>query len=318
MSNNDNLIVSFIISLFLHLLSVFFLTFSFNFKNSKSLDEKIFTVEILPIDKISNLPNILGSIPENQEKKSMKKPSGELYKESLVKSNMNNRKKLEDVKSNSNNFVNKSNNLNSKVSPVKEEGKFSSKVEEKPSKRLKLEEVNSKRELDSLLKNLQQEVKKDENHSKNKLISKSELDSLMKNLQQALIEESSGKKIDILEPNSNKESKGPYNENLPLSITEILLIKKQIEDNWVIPIGARGIEQVKITLNIFLKKDGSVSDIKVKKVFCGGVSNNICQAMIDSTCRAVMQASPLKYLPTENYESWKEFYFNFDPSEMLK
>jgi outer membrane biosynthesis protein TonB len=106
---------------------------------------------------------------------------------------------------------------------------------------------------------------------------------------------------------------------LQLSISEKALIKKQIEDGWRnIPVGAQGIEQAKVVVYISLDKDGTVLQVKIVDTLCNGVSAGICQALADSALRAVKQASPLKNLPVERYDTWKEFQFLFDPSEILK
>lgn len=111
---------------------------------------------------------------------------------------------------------------------------------------------------------------------KKKIPNKSDLDSLLKNLEHSSegSNAKSNKQARSKENKETQESKGPYNEALALSISEISLIKQQIERLWSKPIGIQNLDQFRVTLYIALNKDGSVKEVQVKETICPKQNKN--------------------------------------------
>ena len=145
---------------------------------------------------------------------------------------------------------------------------------------------------------------------------------LLKNLEK----KSTGKSVkapfkvyEINELDDEKFSKGQiYDENSPLSVTERLIIKRQIEQNWTPPIGAENLENIQILLHITLNKDGSVNSLSTKSIICPNNIRSTCILVVNSAYRAVMKANPLVNLRPDRYDTWKEFNLYFDPSNIVK
>ncbi|MFP3018465.1 MAG: cell envelope integrity protein TolA [Candidatus Tisiphia sp.] len=278
MKNNNIFSISFICSVVLHLLIIYFFLFGLPSLFKKSPEEQVIVFEMLPINSKSNVPNKIKQSEkaiENQDTKKVEqsKPDDTEEQKPLEKPL---EKLLEEKKP-----------LEDKL-PI-EEKKV---IDKKP--------VETKKPLEK----------------KKKIPNKSDLDSLLKNLEQSSEGSSakSNKQARFKENKETQESKGPYDETLPLSISEISLIKQQIERVWSKPIGIQNLEQLRVTLYIALNQDGSVKEVKVKETICPNITKIACDALSDSAMRAVWQASPINNLDPKRYNSWKEFNFLFDPS----
>lgn len=290
MKNNNIFSISFICSVVLHLLIIYFFLFGLPSLFKKSPEEQVIVFEMLPINSKSNVPNKIKQSEkaiENQDTKKVEqsKPNDTEEQKPLEKPL---EKLLEEKKP-----------LENKL-PI-EEKKV---IDKKPIEEKKLAEekkpVKTKKPLEK----------------KKKIPNKSDLDSLLKNLEQSSEGSSakSNKQARSKENKETQESKGPYDETLPLSISEISLIKQQIERVWSKPIGIQNLEQLRVTLYIALNQDGSVKEVKVKETICPNITKIACDALSDSAMRAVWQASPINNLDPKRYNSWKEFNFLFDPS----
>jgi outer membrane biosynthesis protein TonB len=288
--NNNIFSISFICSVVLHLLIIYFFLFGLPSLFKKSPEEQVIVFEMLPINSKSNVPNKIKQSEkaiENQDTKTVEqsKPNDTEEQKPLEKPL---EKLLEEKKP-----------LENKL-PI-EEKKV---IDKKPIEEKKLAEekkpVKTKKPLEK----------------KKKIPNKSDLDSLLKNLEQSSEGSSakSNKQARSKENKETQESKGPYDETLPLSISEISLIKQQIERVWSKPIGIQNLEQLRVTLYIALNQDGSVKEVKVKETICPNITKIACDALSDSAMRAVWQASPINNLDPKRYNSWKEFNFLFDPS----
>jgi outer membrane biosynthesis protein TonB len=289
--NNNIFSISFICSVVLHLLIIYFFLFGLPSLFKKSPEEQVIVFEMLPINSKSNVPNKIKQSEkaiENQDTKKVEqsKPDDTEEKKPLEKL-LEEKKPLEDKL------------------PIEEKKVIDKKpVETKPVEKKKIAEekkpVETKKPLEK----------------KKKIPNKSDLDSLLKNLEQSSEGSSakSNKQARSKENKETRESKGSYDETLPLSISEISLIKQQIERVWNKPIGIQNLEQLRVTLYIALNQDGSVKEVKVKETICPNITKIACDALSDSAMRAVWQASPINNLDPQRYNSWKEFNFLFDPS----
>lgn len=304
MKNNNIVSVSFICSMALHLLIIYFFLFGMPSLFKKLPEEQVIVFEMLPISNQSNVPNKTKQPEkaiENQDAKKVEQSKPDYVEEKKPVEKAVEEKKIVEKKP-----VEEKKSIEEK--PIIEEEKP---LEEKPiiEKKKAIEEKKPT------------EVKKPTEakkpiEKKKKIPNKSDLDSLLKNLEQSSegSNAKSNKQARAKENKETQESKGSYDDTLALSISEISLIKQQIERLWSKPIGIQNLEQLRVILYIALNKDGSVKEVKVKETICPNITKTACDALSDSAMRAVWQASPINNLDPQRYDSWKEFNFLFNPS----
>ncbi|GAB4163229.1 MAG: hypothetical protein Tsb006_2020 [Rickettsiaceae bacterium] len=145
------------------------------------------------------------------------------------------------------------------------------------------------------------------------------IDSILKNLEQ----ESVGDDPKAKAQNTNNQPEGKtfsrgaeYNEDSPLSITEKMLIKNQIQKYWSPPVAAQSIGDVRVLLHMTMEKNGTVKKVSVMKIVCPPGADATCKLTAETAIRAVWKASPIENLPPDRYDLWKEFNLFFDPSSM--
>jgi outer membrane biosynthesis protein TonB len=114
----------------------------------------------------------------------------------------------------------------------------------------------------------------------------------------------------------SKAKSDTYDPTVPLSMTEEDMIRGQIEKNWSPPVGGRDAYELKVLLHISLNVDGTVTNVQIEDA-SRYASDPLFRAAGDAAIRAVWQASPLKGLSAEKYNTWRELRFNFDPKEAL-
>ncbi|HJD63479.1 MAG TPA: energy transducer TonB [Rickettsia endosymbiont of Sericostoma sp.] len=309
MKNNNIVSVSFICSVVLHLLIIYFFLFGLPSLFKKLPEEQVIVFEMLPISNQSNVPNKTKQPEkaiENQDAKKVEQSKPDYVEEKKPVEKAVEEKKLVEDKP-----VEEKKSIEEK--PIIEEKKPIEKPiieEEKP-----LEEKPIIEKKKAIEEKKPTEVKKPI-EKKKKIPNKSDLDSLLKNLEQSSegSNAKSNKQARAKENKETQESKGSYDDTLALSISEISLIKQQIERLWSKPIGIQNLEQLRVILYIALNKDGSVKEVKVKETICPNITKTACDALSDSAMRAVWQASPINNLDPQRYDSWKEFNFLFNPS----
>ncbi|WP_341754778.1 cell envelope integrity protein TolA [Candidatus Tisiphia endosymbiont of Dioctria rufipes] len=330
MKNNNIFSISFICSVVLHLLIIYFFLFGLPSLFKKPPEEQVIVFEMLPINSKSNVPNkikqsekaienqdtkkVEQSKPDDtEEKKPLEKPLEKLLEE---KKPLEDKLPIKEEKVIDKKPIEEKKPLEDKL-PIKEEKVIDKKpIEEKKPLEDKLP-IEKKKVIDTKPVEEKKPVNtKKPLEKKKKIPNKSDLDSLLKNLEQSPEGSSakSNKQAISKENKETQESKGPYDETLPLSISEISLIKQQIERVWNKPIGIQNLEQLRVTLYIALNQDGSVKEVKVKETICPNITKIACDALSNSAMRAVWQASPINNLDPQRYNSWKEFNFLFDPS----
>ena len=183
------------------------------------------------------------------------------------------------------------------------------------SEKIPVKKETPKKEVVNQEKKLEKN-KKDDNPKKKKT------DDFEKSIMKSLEEESKkkeNKKIDkefkdfaeAIKGDTNKE----FNSNIPMSISEIDLIKSQITKNWNTTSfsGANSLG-MEVIVMIILDMDGNVISAQPK---LGSNSSPYYQAFVDSSVRAVKASSPIKNLDKEKFGSWKEIEFRFDSSGMI-
>ncbi len=100
----------------------------------------------------------------------------------------------------------------------------------------------------------------------------------------------------------------------PLSMTVSDSIRRQVEEKWSVPAGARDAGELDVEIYISLLPDGTVRKAEIvdraRMLQPGG---EYYRSMAESALRAVLQASPLHDLPPDRYEDWREITFRFRP-----
>lgn len=104
--------------------------------------------------------------------------------------------------------------------------------------------------------------------------------------------------------------------SLPMTLSEIEAVRRQIQPCWNFPAGAQDAGSLRVLIRIWLNRDGSVRDAKVLDP--GRLpGNSKLRAAADAGLRAVNnpRCSPLK-LPPEKFDRWKVLTIDFDPSKL--
>jgi len=110
-------------------------------------------------------------------------------------------------------------------------------------------------------------------------------------------------------------------QNLPLgdslTISEVDMLRRQLERCWNIPIGARDAQNLVIKVHLVVNPDRTVrrAEIVEKTRYS---SDSFFRAAADSALRAVHSpdCTPLN-LPERKYDTWKEIVVTFDPRYMF-
>jgi outer membrane biosynthesis protein TonB len=148
------------------------------------------------------------------------------------------------------------------------------------------------------------------------------LDTILKDVQkQAKTEQDDtakpSKETPVAAPNPTK-SDAPYDPSQPLSLSEKDAIVSQFVQCWRLPAGAANDYSLKVSVDVALRPDGSVIGAALVPEQRGRYgSDMVFRAAADSAVRAVYKCNPIKNLPTDKYNSWKEMRLNFDPSMAL-
>ena len=104
-----------------------------------------------------------------------------------------------------------------------------------------------------------------------------------------------------------------------MTMREKAAIKTQIERCWTAPAGARDAANLVVQVRIWLNRDGSLS--RPPEIIDGHglrTRGGFHRAAAESARRAVLECSPLRKLPIEKYEQWREVTLSFDPRDMLE
>ncbi len=102
-----------------------------------------------------------------------------------------------------------------------------------------------------------------------------------------------------------------------LTISEEDLLRRQIEQCWSPPVGARNAETLVVEVVIDVNADRTVANAEIVDKSRYG-SDAFFRAAADAAVRAVRnpRCSPLQ-LPADKYDQWKRIDFTFDPRDML-
>ena len=296
-----------IISTILHIILIGLFIFGVpSFFEKLPPEENIITFEML---SLSELPNVKTQSPNT-------KPQEEPEKAKKVEKS----KKSEEPKPEE-----------KKEEPKKEEAKKTEpepKQEEEPKEPLKTAKAEpvpaKKEEKDALNKKTppKKEEKKEPPKPKKKKQEEDIIDSLLKNLEEASEGEQtkSNKKVKETTENEGKYARSErFDEESPLSMTEDMLIKQQIQKNWNLQrfLGIKGIQEVRIATYIKLNQKGEVVDAIIVKNHCPPHMTDICQSLAESVIQAIWSTNTIENLAPNRYNVWGELNITFTPGNLL-
>lgn len=137
--------------------------------------------------------------------------------------------------------------------------------------------------------------------------------------QEAKKEPAKEKPTDTKTTEENKtRSDAPYDDSMPLSMSEKDMIRSQFIKCWIMPAGSPNPESLIVKIMVSLGMDGTVNDAKLHRSLQGRYnSDTFFRAAADSAIRAVWKCSPLQNMPADKYGSWREMELTFDPQELL-
>ncbi|TAE33809.1 MAG: hypothetical protein EAY65_03805 [Alphaproteobacteria bacterium] len=150
------------------------------------------------------------------------------------------------------------------------------------------------------------------------------MDDILKNIEKQAQESDVDEKkpIDEKATASNPtKSTASYDASRPLSMSVQDSIRSQLQPCWVLPAGAQNPETLVVTVHVRLNRDGSVNGTPTydPKHAARYRSDPMFRSAVEKAIRAVKnpRCSPLKGLPADSYESWKNLRFTFDPKDAL-
>lgn len=109
-----------------------------------------------------------------------------------------------------------------------------------------------------------------------------------------------------------------------ITASELDAVKRQVEQCWNAPVGARDAQNLIVEIEIYANPDGTISQALPRQNLLSQ-TNQAYQSAISAALRAVLNptcggiganARPLP-LPREKYEQWKSFVLVFNMKEML-
>lgn len=160
----------------------------------------------------------------------------------------------------------------------------------------------------------EEEKKKDDEKKK-----QDDFAALLNQLKQEtkVVKDKTAKDNTNVEKNTTK-SEAPYDDSLPLSISEKDAIRSQFIPCWTMPAGAKDAGSLAVRVKIKLQPDGAVLEATLADDLRGRyASDTYFRAAADSAIRAVYKCSPLKNLPQDKYGSWKDTELTFNPSDLM-
>ena len=123
-------------------------------------------------------------------------------------------------------------------------------------------------------------------------------------------------KADAKQPAQEAKSMAPTLSNR-LTITEEDLLRRQIQQCWNMPIGARDAQNLIVEVTIDVNPDRTVQHAEIVDQ-SRMASDSFFRAAAEAALRALRnpKCSPLA-VPADKYDQWKRIDFTFDPRDML-
>ena len=315
-------------SLFLHILFLVMLYVGTpSFYEEYKQEPQLVSFEMLPASTVMNLPQMINPELKKAEKKTNPKTAKKKAPKEVKKAETEQKPepKTEQKSEAKSEPVTKS-------EPVKEKKSEQENIQKVPVKP-KVEEDKPIEKKDKP-KNKTQEKLKDK--PKNRTEKSTEANSKSKTLRKSLEEPEASKvsPFDALDSEDDNEQEDIkltkdiideknfstsqlYDEFNPLSITETMLIRRQIEQHWSPPVGLDSASGVRVMISLKLTKAAGIKRLEVKNVICPKGDIGVCRLVAESTLRAVRKAMPIKGLSVDRYDIWGEFDLLFDPQDLL-
>jgi TolA protein len=119
------------------------------------------------------------------------------------------------------------------------------------------------------------------------------------------------------EKSSSKSAGTAFDASLPVTMSEIDMVRRQIEQCWNLPAGARDAPDLRVTIVVDMNPDGTPRNAVVDDQ-AQMQASPFFRVAAESALRAVLnpRCHPFK-LPREKYERWKTMTLVFDPKEMF-
>lgn len=144
------------------------------------------------------------------------------------------------------------------------------------------------------------------------------LASVLKNVEKLKPAEASksNSKVDSKDKPVEQKSLAPSLSDR-LTITDEDALRRQIEQCWNPPVGARDAQNLIVVISIDVNPDRTVQHAEIADQSRAG-SDAFFRAAAESALRALKnpKCTPLE-LPPDKYEQWKHINFTFDPRDML-
>ncbi len=116
---------------------------------------------------------------------------------------------------------------------------------------------------------------------------------------------------------SGKNASTSYDAGLPVTMSEIDMVRRQIEQCWNLPAGARDAPDLRVTIVVDMNADGTPRSAAIEDQ--GQMqASPYYRVAAESALRAVLnpRCHPFK-LPRDKYERWKTMTLVFDPKDMF-
>ena len=163
------------------------------------------------------------------------------------------------------------------------------------------------------------DAKKDDKKPKDDKKAKDDFAALLSKLKQESKPDKTPQAKDTATTAENKTtSDAPYDASKPLALSEIDAIRGQFIPCWRMPMGAKDPKSLAALVHITLQPDGTVLTAELASSQQSRyASDPFFRAAADAAIRAAHQCSPLKNLPVDKYNSWRDLELNFDPSTLM-
>ncbi len=296
--NDDKNLYPLIISLILHILFIYIFFFGLpSFFKPLPVDNRIVTVEILPISEFANVKTKKAQKEkklDGENAKKVEQSKQEVKQESKNQEDQTDKKEITKEPENKP----KQESLNKDTVKIKEKEKPKVKKTEKPKDVKKKDELQKKK-----------------NIKDNKKNQDSDLESLLKTLEHSSEGNKDAKTKQKARSETNevqKEAEGIFDETQAESIDYKNLLKKQIEENWNPPIGVVD-KNFAVKFNIRYNIDGTLIDYKLVDKDCNSLDSGTCISVINNAQRAIAATNPIKHVDPARHSEWGEINYIFTP-----
>jgi hypothetical protein len=167
-------------------------------------------------------------------------------------------------------------------------------------------------------KKIEEKKKPDEKKDEKKKPKEDDLEAILKAVKETAQKEKKDKEKEASDKTVTPAKSEHYDESMPLSLSEKDAIRNQIAKCWNVPAGAKDAQDLVVTLHLQLQPTGELVSVALADASQARYgSDSFFRAAADSAMRAVRQCSPLKDLPAEKYDTWKDMELTFNPKDML-